>query len=130
MLNSKIFIAAAAITFALTSPHVALAQATGPLEGGVTIVIPLDAIGASRDSSLKAMQAVVAVVRKQPGLVTDVLLSNKSSAATPSHVHVTHWRDQRSWELMFTDAEFLKILRANSAFLSVADSAGVYVPAK
>ena len=56
--------ATVALASALALPQAALAQPK-PAEG-ITIVIPLNAIGASREASVKAMQAVQAVVRQQP----------------------------------------------------------------
>ena len=120
--------AAATLCAALALPHAALAQPK-PVEG-VTIVIPLNAIGASRDASVKAMQAIVAVVRKQPGLIEEVLMENKNPANKPSHVHVMRWREQKNWEAVFANPEFQTVFQANSASLSVVDGAGIYTPVK
>jgi quinol monooxygenase YgiN len=120
--------ATAALCSALMLPHAALAQAK-PAEG-VTIVIPLNGIGASREASLKAMKAVQAVVRKQPGLIEEVLMENKNPANKPSHVHVMRWREQKNWEAVFTAPEFQKAFQANSGFIAVVDSAGIYTPVK
>jgi quinol monooxygenase YgiN len=120
--------ATAALCSALLLPQAALAQAK-PTEG-VTIVIPLNGIGASREASLKAMKAVQAVVRKQPGLIEEVLMENKNPTNKPSHVHVMRWREQKNWEAVFTDPEFQKVFQANSGFIAVVDSAGIYTPVK
>jgi quinol monooxygenase YgiN len=122
------FVAAVLLCSALALPRTALAQAK-PAEG-VTIVIPLNAIGASREASVKAMQAVQAVVRQQPGLIDEVLMENKNPANKPSHVHVMRWREQKSWEAVFANAEFQKVFQANSALLALVDSAGIYTPVK
>ncbi len=122
------FFAAAVLGSALALPDAAFAQAK-PTEG-VTIVIPLNAIGASREASVKAMQAVQAVVRQQPGLIDEVLMENKNPANKPSHVHVMRWREQKSWETVFANPEFQKVFQANTGLLSVVDSAGIYTPVK
>ena len=120
--------AAASLCAALALPQAAMAQPK-PAEG-VTIVIPLNAIGASRETSVKAMQAIVAVVRKQPGLIEEVLMENKIPANKPSHVHVMRWREQKNWEAVFANPEFQSVFQAASASISVVDGAGIYTPVK
>ena len=107
----------------------ALAQ-TAPQVPGITIVIPLNALGSSRDASVKAMKEIGAVVRKQPGLISAVLMEHKNPANKPSHVDVMQWRDMKAWEAVFSNPEFQKILSANSALVQVQDGAGVYTPVK
>ena len=97
---------------------------------GVTIVIPLAAAsGKSRADVVKAMQNIVAVIRKQPGLIDEVLMENKNPANKPTHVHVTRWREQKYWEAVFANAEFQQEMNANAAFFAV-DGAGIYTPVK
>ena len=97
---------------------------------GVTIVIPLAAAaGKNRDEVVKAMQNIVAVIRKQPGLLDEVLMENKNPANKPTHVHVMRWRELKNWEMVFINAEFQKAMASNSAFFTV-DSAGIYTPVK
>jgi len=97
---------------------------------GVTIVIPLAAAtGKSRDEVVKAMQNIVAVSRKQPGLIDEVLMENKNPANKPTHVHVTRWREMKNWEMEFANADFQKAVAANPGFFTV-DGAGIYTPVK
>jgi quinol monooxygenase YgiN len=110
------------------APH-SFAQ-TKPLQEGVTIVIPLNATGASREASVKAMKAIAAVVEKQPGLIEGVLMEHRNPANKPSHVHVMRWKDMKSWEAVHANPEFQKILQANTATVQVQDGAGVYTPVK
>ncbi len=121
-------IAATLLTGMIASASL-LAQ-TKPAAEGITIVIPLNAIGASRDASVKSMQAIAAVVRKQPGLIDDVLMEHKNPANKPSHIHVMRWRDMKGWEAVFINPEFQKILQAHAATVQVQDAAGVYTPVK
>ena len=72
---------------------------------------------------------LVAVIRKQPGLIDEVLLENKNPADKPSHVHMTRWREQKNWEAVFTNAEFQQAINANVAFFTV-DGEGIYTPVK
>lgn len=103
-------------------------QAQIPPTEGVTIVVPLNAIGPSRAASVAAMQSVVAVVRKQPGLIEEALLANKNPANAPSHVHVMRWREQKNWETLFASPEFRKVLGASASAIALVDSAGIYTP--
>ena len=119
---------AAVLGYAFALQQTAVAQPKPP--EGVTIVIPLNSIGASREASVKAMQAVQAVVRKQPGLIEEVLMENKNLANKPTHVHVMRWRDQKNWEAVFTNPDFQKVMQANSAYLTVVDGASIYTPVK
>lgn len=117
--------------FSLTTTATSLSQAqTKPAPEGVTIMIPLNAHGASREASLKAMQSIASLVRKQPGLLDDQLLENNNPANHPSHMHVTRWREPKNWEAVFSNQEFLKALQAHSAQVTVADGAGIYLPAR
>ena len=101
-----------------------------PAQDGITIVIPLNAIGASREASVKSMQAIAAVIRKQPGLIDEVLMEHKNPANKPSHVHVMRWRDMKGWEVVIANPEFQKALQAHAATVQVQDAAGVYTPVK
>ena len=119
-----------ALTAAIAMVFSAQAQTKPAAPEGVTIVIPLvAAAGKSRDDVLKAMQNIIAVIRKQPGLIDEVLMENKNPANKPTHVHVTRWREQKNWEAVFTNAEFQQAINANVAFFTV-DAAGIYTPVK
>lgn len=129
MSRRNVLLATSALAVAAIMPSMALAQSktTPP---GITIVIPITAIGASREASVKGMKDVAAVVRKQPGLIDDMLMENKNPANKPSHMHVMHWREQKNWEAVFSNPEFQKVIKDNAAVLSVADGASIYTPLK
>ena len=129
MIRRHALVAATALLAALSVSSNAFAQ-TKSLADGVTIVIPLNAIGASREASVKAMKAIAAVVEKQPGLIDGVLMEHKNPANKPSHVHVLRWKDMKNWEAVHANAEFQKVLQANNAIVQVQDGAGVYTPVK
>ena len=119
-----------ALTTAIGAVSSAQAQSSPAAPEGVTIVIPLAAAsGKSRDDVVKAMQNIVAVIRKQPGLPDEVLMENKNLANKPPHVHVTRWRELKNWEMVFANADFQKAMAANAGFFTV-DGAGIYTPVK
>lgn len=105
-------------------------QAHSQTAGSVTIAIPLEATGSSREASLRAMQAIATIVRKQHGLIDDTLLENKNQKNKPTHMHVTRWRNQKDWEALFSNPDFLKALYANSHYVIVSQSATIYIPMK
>lgn len=119
---------ALSLAAAAALPASALAQPK-PVKG-ITIVIPINALGTSREASVKAMKSVVEIIRKQPGLMDEVLMESKNPDSKPSHVHVLHWRTQKDWEAVFANPEFQKAIQANSAYLAVAGGAGIYTPVK
>ncbi len=129
MIRRQAFIATALSLAAIFSVPHASAQPKPALEG-TTIVIPLNAIGASREASVKSMQAIAAVIRKQPGLIDEVLMEHKNPANKPSHVHVMRWRDMKNWEVVIVNPEFQKALQAHATTVQVQDAAGVYTPVK
>ena len=129
MSRRHILLAASAIAAAVVLPSMSLAQ-TKVEPPGITIVIPITALGASREASITGMKAVAAVVRKQPGLINDVLMENKNPANKPSHMHVMQWREQKNWEAVFANPDFQKVIKDNAAVLTVAEGAGIYTPVK
>jgi quinol monooxygenase YgiN len=129
MTRRSILLATTTVFAALAAAPSASAQ-TKPLSEGITIVIPLNAIGSSREASVSAMKAIAAVVRKQPGLIDDVVMEHRNPANKPSHVHVMRWKEMKNWEAVHGDPEFQKVLQANKATVQVQDGAGVYTPIK
>lgn len=127
----------ALLNFAICSVGLMLAS-SGHAEGinsaasmaTVTIVQPFDAAPGKNPAEVyKAMQNMVTAIRKMPGLVDDVILENKNPAIKPTHVHVMRWKDQKSWEGMFANAEFQRAIKENVGYFSV-DAAGIFTPMK
>lgn len=123
-------LALCALSWMFASATQAQSLNTPAAMGTTTIVQPFDAApGKSPADVYKAMQAMVATVRKMPGLVDDVVLENKNPAIKPTHVHVMRWKDQKSWEAMFSNADFQKAIKDNAGYFNV-DAAGIYTPMK
>lgn len=110
---------------AVAYPPLASAQSNSEV---VTIVLPINMAGTSREASISALRAVQAVVRKQPGLIDEVLEENRNPEIKPEFVHVTRWRAQRFWEDMFTSPEMQKVIRDNLDKLQGIDAARIYTP--
>ena len=117
-------IVAAALSFSFG------AQAQTAASEGVTIVMPLATKGANVEASVAAMRAVQAVIRKQTGLIDEVLMASKNPSAKPSHVHVMRWKSQDAWEKSLQNPEFNKVVGDNIKVIELTGGASVYLPLK
>lgn len=124
----KVALCALGLSFAMGSQ--AQSVNTSASATGTTIVQSFEpAAGKNAADVYKAMMNMVTAIRKMPGLVDDVVLENKNPANKPTHVHVMRWKDQKSWEAMFSNAEFQKTVKENVAYFKV-DAANIFVPVK
>ena len=128
--NALIKVAICSLGFLLASGGHAEGINSASAMTTVTIVQPFDAAPGKNPAEVyKAMQNMANAVRKMPGLVEDVVLENKNPSIKPTHVHVMRWKDQKSWEAMFSNAEFQKAIKENASFFAV-DAAGIFTPMK
>jgi quinol monooxygenase YgiN len=94
----------------------------------VTIAMSITAASnASREDVQRALQSLTATVRKQPGLIDQIVLQNVVRSHQPSHVYVTRWRTLAAWEAMLTNAEFRKIADQYQRLVTLEKTA-VYMP--
>jgi quinol monooxygenase YgiN len=129
-LNSLIKVAICSLGLLLVSASHAEGINSAAAMATVTIVQPFDAAPGKNPADVyKAMQNMANAVRKMPGLVDDVVLENKNPAIKPTHVHVMRWKDQKSWEAMFSNADFQKAIKDNAGYF-VVDAAGIFTPMK
>ena len=113
------------ILFSLLQPTIVRAQPTAANSSeAVTVVIQIaPAAGASRDAAASAMKDMIAMIKKQPGFVSDEFLQNLNPANAPSHVHVIRWVSLKYWENVFAAPEFAKLNATNSKLFSISASA-------
>ena len=114
----------------LLSPTVTQAQTTTAIASdAITVVIQIVPIaGANQSATNTALKDMVAMIKRQPGFLSDEFLLNLNPANTPSHVHVIRWASLKYWENVFIAPEFAKLNAANSKLFSV--SASAFKPAK
>jgi quinol monooxygenase YgiN len=128
--NALIGVALCSLGFLLATGGHAEGINNAAAMASVTIVQPFDAAPGKNPAEVyKAMQNMANAVRKMPGLMDDVVLENKNPSIKPTHVHVMRWKDQKSWEAMFSNADFQKAIKENSSFFAV-DAAGIFTPMK
>jgi quinol monooxygenase YgiN len=129
-LNTIVKVTVCALGIALGSAAVAEGINTPQSMKVVTIVQPFDAApGKDPAEVYKAMQNMVTAIRKMPGLVDDVVLESKNMSVKPTHVHVMRWKNQKSWEAMFSDPKFQQTIKDNAGYF-VVDAAGIFTPMK
>ena len=114
----------------LLSPTAAQAQTnTAIASEAITVVIQIVPVaGANQSATNTALKDMVALIKKQPGFLSDEFLLNLNPANTPSHVHVIRWASLKYWENVFIAPEFVKLNAANSKLFSI--SASAFKPAK
>jgi heme-degrading monooxygenase HmoA len=117
------------LTVGLTMTGAAHAQNPAPTAAAatpdaVTVVIQVSLLpGASQTQALASMQDMRAMVKKQPGLLSEEFLQNLNPANTPTNVHVTRWAAFKYWESVFTSAEFARLNAAGTKQYTVTASA-------
>jgi quinol monooxygenase YgiN len=128
--NALIKVVVCSLGFVLASGAHAEGINSAAAMATVTIVQPFDAAPGKNPAEVyKAMQNMANAVRKMPGLVDDVVLENKNPSIKPTHVHVMRWKDQKSWEGMFSNPAFQKAIKDNAGYF-VVDAAGIFTPMK
>jgi heme-degrading monooxygenase HmoA len=112
--------------FALTT--IASAQSTAPAGNlspeTVTVVIQITMVpGSKPDAAATAMSDMRAMIKKQPGFLSEEFLQNVNPANAPANVHVMRWASLKYWESVFNSPEFAKLNAAGSKQYTVSASA-------
>lgn len=90
----------------------------------VTVVIQLTLLpGAKPEATTAAMNGMRAMIKKQPGFISEELLQNTNPANSPQNVHVMRWVSFKNWESVFNSPEFAKLNAANAKEYTVLASA-------
>jgi heme-degrading monooxygenase HmoA len=119
---SLILIAAMPFT-ALVSAQTTPATAKTPVDA-VTVVVQLTLLpGAKPEATAAAMNDMRAMIKKQPGFISEELLQNANPANAPQNVHVMRWASFKNWESVFNSPEFAKLNAANAKQYTVLASA-------
>jgi heme-degrading monooxygenase HmoA len=124
----KRFLASIALFSGLAIAPSAFAQAATPAGNlspeTVTVVIQIaHAPGSKPDAAAAAMNDMRAMIRKQPGFLSEEFLQNVNPANAPGHVHVIRWASLKYWEGVFASPEFAKLNAAGSKLYTVSASA-------
>lgn len=110
--------------FAMAAPALAQAPAPAGSPEAVTVVIQITmAKGAKADAAATAMTDMRAMIKKQPGFLSEEFLQNVNTANAPANVHVMRWASLKYWESVFNSPEFAKLNAAGSKHYTVTASA-------
>jgi heme-degrading monooxygenase HmoA len=121
-----LFPASLIVTLALIASGSAPAQTPGDKE--VTIAMDMTvAKSASNEDLDQALRRLTAAVRKQPGLLNQVVLKNAVPTHRPTHVYVTRWRTLGDWERMLANPEIQQVTNQYRSVFTL-DSTDVYTP--
>ena len=109
---------------ALAAPAFAQAPAPAGSPEAVTVVIQITmAKGAKADAAVTAMTDMRALIKKQPGFLSEEFLQNVNPANAPANVHVMRWAALKYWEGVFNSPEFAKLNAQGSKQYTVTASA-------
>jgi heme-degrading monooxygenase HmoA len=121
-------VAAAVCASALTMASRAAPPEQAP-EDAVTVVVEVALASNTRPSdALAALGDMRAMMKTQPGYLSEAFLQNLNPSNTPHFVHVSRWVSMAHWSALFEAPEFGRLSTHGSEHYSVTTSA--YLPAK
>lgn len=112
-----LFVSASAIaqSSATTEP-----VATGP----VTVVVEVAlAVNATPAEALVALSDIRALMKKQPGYMSEEFLQNLNADNVPRYVHVSRWASMTYWTALFRTPEFSKLSAHGNEHFTIAVNA-------
>jgi heme-degrading monooxygenase HmoA len=124
----KVWIAAA-----LCVSSLAFGQSTAPTESArqvpVTVVVEVVlAEGSTASEALAALNDMRAMMKIQPGYLSEEFLQNLNPDNSPRYVHVSRWAAINYWASTVTAPEFSKLRAHSDAHYTI--SASAFLPAQ
>ena len=103
---------------------------TGPAPTGpVTVVVEVAlAANTTAADALAAINDMRALMKRQPGYLSEEFLQNLNASNTPRYVHVSRWASMTYWAALFRAPEFSKFSAHGDAHYPI--SARAFVPAE
>lgn len=123
----------ACLTAALSVCSMAVAQVTAPpahaIAGAVTVVVIAVTLVSNTEpaEALVALNDMRAMLRKQPGYLSEEFLQNLNVANAPRYVRVSRWVSMGYWAAVFGSPEFGKLNAHGNEHYTVIGRA--FVPA-
>ena len=129
MLRISIRIRVAVATSVLALASAASSAQTGPASAGpVTVVVEVAlAANATPSEALAALNDMRAMMKRQPGFLSESLLQNLNPANSPRYVHVSRWASMVQWSALFRAPEFNRLNAHGNEHYTI--SASAFVPA-
>ena len=98
---------------------------TGPTSAGpVTVVVEVVlAANATPSEALVAMNDMRAMMKLQPGYLSEEFLQNLNASNAPRFVHVSRWASMAYWAALFRTPEFSKLSAHGQEHYTISASA-------
>jgi heme-degrading monooxygenase HmoA len=103
---------------------------TGPAPAGpVTVVLEVAlAANSTPAEALAAVNDMRAMMKRQPGYLSEEFLQNLNASNAPRYVHVSRWASMTYWAALFRTPEFSKLSAHGNEHYTI--SAGAFLPAE
>lgn len=84
-----------------------IAQTVPTPAGMVTVVVEVSLTsGSSPAEALAALSDIRAMMKRQPGYLSEEFLQNLNASNTPQYIHVSRWASMTYWAALFRTAPF------------------------
>jgi heme-degrading monooxygenase HmoA len=95
----------------------------------VTVVVEVAlAANTAPSDALAAMNDMRALMKKQPGYLSEEFLQNLNASNAPRFVHVSRWASMTYWAALFAAPEFSKLSAHGNEHYTI--SASAFLPAE
>jgi heme-degrading monooxygenase HmoA len=122
--STAVALCVSALTIAPSAAQTAAAS-TGP----VTVVVEVAlAANTAPSDALVALNDMRAMMKKQPGYLSEEFLQNLNSSNAPRYVHVSRWASMAYWSALFAAPEFSKLSAHGNEHYVI--SASAFLPAE
>jgi heme-degrading monooxygenase HmoA len=100
------------------------AQTASALAGPVTVVVEVAlAANATPSEALAALNDMRAMMKRQPGYLSEEFLQNLNASNSPRYVHVSRWASMTYWAALFRTPEFAELNAHGNEHYSISTSA-------
>jgi heme-degrading monooxygenase HmoA len=100
------------------------AQTDPASAGPVTVVVEVAlAANTTPSEALAALNDMRAMMKRQPGYVSEEFLQNLNASNAPRYLHVSRWASMSYWAALFRTPEFSKLSAHGNEHYSISASA-------
>jgi len=105
------------------------AQTGSASAGSVTVVVEVAlTANATPTEALAAVNDMRAMLKRQPGYLSEEFLQNLNASNVPRYVHVSRWASMTYWAALFRTPEFTKLSAHGNEHYTI--SASAFLPAE
>lgn len=107
----RIAVAMSVLAFILAFASTAISAQTEPASAGpVTVVVGVAlTANATPAEALAAVNDMRAMMKRQPGYLSEEFLQNLNASNVPQYLHVSRWASMTYWAALFRTPEFSKL---------------------